>query len=57
MNRLHPFADPLIFQDTTVYHFDTLLTRLREQAFLNAGAGRRIPYIRFHRIYRLHEGW
>ena len=30
-------ADPLIFQDTTVYHFDTLLTRLREQAFLNAG--------------------
>ena len=30
-------ADPLIFQDTTVYHFDTLLTRLQEQAFLNAG--------------------
>ncbi len=30
-------ADPLIFRDTTVYHFDTLLTRLREQAFLNAG--------------------
>ncbi len=30
-------ADPLIFQDTTVYQFDTLLTRLREQAFLNAG--------------------
>ena len=25
-------ADPLIFQDTTVYHFDTLLTRLRERS-------------------------
>ncbi len=30
-------ADPLIFQTTTVYNYDTLLRRLREQAFLNAG--------------------
>ncbi len=29
--------DPDIFTDTTVYDYDTLLTRLREQAFLNAG--------------------
>ncbi|MDP4109051.1 MAG: DNA topoisomerase (ATP-hydrolyzing) subunit B [Bacillota bacterium] len=29
-------ADPEIFEDV-VYDFDTLLTRLREQAFLNAG--------------------
>jgi len=30
-------ADPEIFQETTVYEFDTLDHRLREQAFLNAG--------------------
>ena len=30
-------ADPDIFTETTVYTFDTLETRLREQAFLNAG--------------------
>lgn len=30
-------ADPTIFTDTTVYDYDTLLYRLREQAFLNAG--------------------
>ena len=30
-------ADPEIFTDTTVYDYDVLLTRLREQAFLNAG--------------------
>lgn len=30
-------ADPEIFTDTTTYDYDTLLTRLREQAFLNAG--------------------
>ena len=30
-------ADPLIFETTTVYNYDTLLRRLREQAFLNAG--------------------
>ncbi len=30
-------ADPSIFTDTTVYSYDTLLFRLREQAFLNAG--------------------
>ncbi len=30
-------ADPEIFTDTTSYDYDTLLTRLREQAFLNAG--------------------
>lgn len=30
-------ADPLIFTETTVYDYDILLTRLREQAFLNAG--------------------
>ncbi len=29
--------DPDIFTDTTTYDYDTLLTRLREQAFLNAG--------------------
>ncbi len=29
--------DPSIFTDTTVYDYETLLTRLREQAFLNAG--------------------
>jgi DNA gyrase subunit B len=30
-------ADPSIFKETTVYDFETLSTRLREQAFLNAG--------------------
>ena len=30
-------ADPEIFTETTVYTFETLETRLREQAFLNAG--------------------
>ena len=30
-------ADPIIFSETTVYDYDTLQTRLREQAFLNAG--------------------
>jgi DNA gyrase subunit B len=30
-------ADPEIFKETTSYDFDTLLTRLREEAFLNAG--------------------
>ena len=29
--------DPSIFTDTTEYDYDTLLNRLREQAFLNAG--------------------
>ena len=29
--------DPEIFTDTTVFDYDILLTRLREQAFLNAG--------------------
>ncbi len=29
--------DPTIFTDTTTYDYDTLLLRLREQAFLNAG--------------------
>ncbi len=29
--------DPSIFTDTTVFDYDTLLLRLREQAFLNAG--------------------
>ena len=29
--------DPNIFTDTTTYDYETLLTRLREQAFLNAG--------------------
>ena len=29
--------DPAIFTDTTTYDYDTLLYRLREQAFLNAG--------------------
>ena len=35
MIRFKPSAD--IFQETTVYDFDTLSRRLREQAFLNAG--------------------
>ena len=30
-------ADPEIFTESTEYDYDTLLTRLREQAFLNAG--------------------
>ena len=30
-------ADSQIFEETTEYEFETLLTRLREQAFLNAG--------------------
>ncbi len=30
-------ADPEIFKETTVYEYDVLQTRLREQAFLNAG--------------------
>ncbi len=29
--------DPSIFTDTTTYDYDTLLVRLREQSFLNAG--------------------
>ena len=29
--------DPEVFTDTTEYDYNTLLTRLREQAFLNAG--------------------
>ena len=29
--------DPEVFTETTVYDYDTLCTRLREQAFLNAG--------------------
>ena len=39
-------ADPEIFQETTVYDFDTLLTRLREQAFLNAGVYIRLRDLR-----------
>ena len=30
-------ADPLVFTETDVYDYETLSTRLREQAFLNAG--------------------
>src|SRR5574344_1525020 len=30
-------ADPTIFQETTVYNYDTLFNRLREIAFLNKG--------------------
>ena len=30
-------ADPEIFTETTVYEYETLVIRLREQAFLNAG--------------------
>ena len=30
-------ADAAIFEETTEYDYDTLLRRLREQAFLNAG--------------------
>lgn len=35
--RVHFQADPEIFKETTVYDYETLQTRLREQAFLNAG--------------------
>ena len=30
-------ADPQVFKETTCYEYDTLKTRLQEQAFLNAG--------------------
>ena len=30
-------ADPEIFQETTVYEYDILRTRIRELAFLNKG--------------------
>ena len=36
-------ADPEIFKETTVYDFATLETRLREQAFLNAGVNIILP--------------
>ena len=36
-------ADPEIFKETTVYDFATLETRLREQAFLNAGVNISLP--------------
>ena len=29
--------DPEMFQETTLYRYETLLKRLREEAFLNAG--------------------
>lgn len=35
--RVHFKADPEIFKETTAYDYETLQTRLREQAFLNAG--------------------
>lgn len=50
-------ADPEIFKETTVYDFATLETRLREQAFLNAGVNiiltdernpENIKSVRFH---------
>lgn len=34
---VHFSPDPEIFQETTVYEYDTLATRLRELAFLNRG--------------------
>ena len=39
-------ADPEIFKETTVYDFATLETRLREQAFLNAGVNIILTYER-----------
>ena len=36
-SRITFLADPEIFRETTEYDYDTLQTRLREQAFLNAG--------------------
>ena len=36
-------ADPEMFTETTVYDYDTLLTRLREEAFLNAGVRITLP--------------
>ena len=35
-------ADPEIFKETTVYEYDVLQKRLREQAFLNAGVHMRL---------------
>lgn len=35
--RVNFKADPEIFKETTAYDYETLQTRLREQAFLNAG--------------------
>ena len=34
---VHFKPDPEIFQDTTVFEYDIILNRMREQAFLNAG--------------------
>ena len=31
------FADPTIFTETTVYHYETIRDRLRQMAYLNAG--------------------
>ena len=39
-------ADPEMFRETTVYEFETLQTRLREQAFLNAGIHIRLSDLR-----------
>ena len=39
-------ADPEIFTETTVYDYEVLATRLREQAFLNAGIRIRIKDLR-----------
>ena len=39
-------ADPEMFRETTVYDFETLQTRLREQAFLNAGIHIRLSDLR-----------
>lgn len=38
--------DPEIFTETTVYNYDTLLRRMREQAFLNAGVRIKLRYDR-----------
>ena len=53
-------ADPEIFTESTVYEYETLETRLREQAFLNAGihielADERDPENRIQKNF-LYEG-
>lgn len=39
-------ADPEIFKETTVYEYDVLARRLREQAFLNAGLSIKLSDLR-----------
>ena len=44
--------DPVMFTETTVYDYDTLLTRLREESFLNAGVRITLPDERGEEVKR-----